>query len=146
MKPPVAPRPASRWALTAIADRLRGVRTARSGSITAEFALVIPLLLLLLFSIIEFGRVMWIRSAMQSAVESAARCYALNQPDCDTVEKVKTYAVAASAKVPVTTASFTPAPAACGKQVSATYSFTPIVPLIPLNVTLSARACRPAPP
>lgn len=125
---------------------LRGFRAARAGAMAAEFAIVIPVLLLFCFAIIEFGRAMWIRNAMQSAVEEAARCYALNRPSCDTTAKVQSYAVAAAVGVPVASSAFTPSTAACGKQVTGAYNFTSIVPMVPLNVTIQAKACRPAPP
>jgi len=122
----------------------------RRGSIAAEFALVIPLLLLLSFGMIEFGRAMWVRNSLQSTVEDAARCYALNRPECDTVDEVKAYAAANAMGVPVTEDAFNPQPAACGsvagKQVEGTYTFVSIVPVIPLNFAITARACRAAPP
>ena len=123
-----------------------GLKSDRRGSIAAEFALVIPLLLLLSFGIIEFGRAMWVRNSLQSAVEDAARCYALNRPECDTVAAVKSYAASKTGGVPVTDDMFTPTVVACGKQVEATYDFDSIVPVIPLDFEISARACRPAPP
>lgn len=119
------------------------------GSITAEFALVIPILLLLCFGIIEFGRTMWVRNSLQSAVEDAARCYSLKRPECATVADVKNYAVGKSLGVPVTADVFNASIAACGsvagKQVTASYPFVSIVPVIPLDYTITASACRPAP-
>lgn len=132
-----------------------GLWSQRAGSVAAEFAIVIPLLLLLMFGIIEFGRAMWVRNWLQSAVEDAARCAALKRPECDTDAEVRSYAVSRAGGVPVTNANFVPSLLSCvnkdgvtvpGKQVKASYSFTSIVPVIPLNLTLEARACRPAPP
>ncbi|MBO9696305.1 MAG: pilus assembly protein [Sphingopyxis sp.] len=128
---------------------MRPLHSDRRGSVAAEFALVIPLLLLLSFGIIEFGRTMWVRNSLQSAVEDAARCYALKRPECATVADVKSYAAARAMGVPVTADAFEAAPATCGsvngRQVTATYPFVSIVPVIPLDYTISASACRPAP-
>lgn len=120
----------------------------RSGSIAAEFALVIPILLLLTFSIIEFGRFMWTQNVLQSAVEDAARCSALNRPECTTVADVQTYAVSKAAGLPVTSDAFDVTDSVCGssgKLVEADYAFNSIVPFVPLNFPVTARACRPQP-
>jgi Flp pilus assembly protein TadG len=50
-------------------SRLRG----QSGAAAVEFALVLPVLLLLLFGIIEFGRLMTTYSTVRSAGREAAR-------------------------------------------------------------------------
>ncbi|WP_411339214.1 TadE family protein [Sphingopyxis sp. J-6] len=119
----------------------------------AEFALVMPLLLVFSFGIIEFGRAMWMRSTMQSVVEAAARCYALDRPElttrlCDTAENVQGFAAtaASNAGVVLTADNFTASSPACGRQVEASYDFQALVPAIPLSVTLTAKACRPAVP
>lgn len=142
MTPPV--RPSQQQSTSE--RRRSGLRSDRRGSIAAEFALVIPILLLLSFGIIEFGRVMWVRNSLQSAVEDAARCYALNRPECETTDAVKSYAASKTGGVPATEDMFTPSVVACGKQVVATYDFDSFVPVIPLDIEISARACRPAPP
>ncbi len=121
---------------------------SQSGSIAAEFALVVPILLLLTFSIIEFGRFMWTQNVLQSAVEDAARCGALNRPECTTAADVKTYAVSKSAGLPVTSDAFEVTDSVCGssgKLVEADYAFNPIVPFVPLNFSVTASACRPQP-
>lgn len=127
----------------------RRLHSDRRGSIAAEFALVIPLLLLMSFGIIEFGRTMWVRNSLQSAVEDAARCYALKRPECATIADVKIYAASKAMGVPIAADAFAAAPAACGsvsgKQVTVTYPFTSVVPVIPLDYTINARACRPIP-
>lgn len=126
----------------------RGLLANRSGSIAAEFALVVPILLLLTFSIIEFGRFMWTQNVLQSAVEDAARCSALNRPECTTVADVQTYAVSKAAGLPVTSDAFEVTDSVCGssgKLVEADYAFNSIVPFVPLNFPVTASACRPQP-
>jgi uncharacterized membrane protein len=118
----------------------------RRGAIAAEFALVVPILLLLSFSIIEFGRVMWTRNVLQSAVEDAARCSALSRPECDTVAELQDYAVTKAAGLPVTADAFNLEIDACGTRVVATYSFASVVPVVPLEFDIDARACRATPP
>ncbi len=113
-----------------------------SGASASEFALVVPLILAFLFGTIEFGRFMWTRNSLQTAVESAARCAALDTPQCNTVALTQAYAVNAAMGVNVVASAFTVATEACGSAVTATYQFTSITPLIPLNATINTRACR----
>lgn len=128
--------------------------SARSGAIAVEFALILPLLLTFSFGIIEFGRAMWMRNAMQSVVEAAARCSALDREEltnrpCDTAAKVEAYAANAansSGVSALTTANFAASTQVCGRQVVATYDFQSIVPVVPLNLTMTATACRAAAP
>lgn len=122
---------------------IRAGLSSCDGSTAAEFALVVPMLLALFFGVIDFGRAIWVRNSLQSAVEAAARCYALNRPACDTTAEVRTYAAGAAVGVQIPSSAFTPSTVACGKKVTASYAFTSIVPLIPLDMTIQASACRP---
>ncbi len=113
-----------------------------SGATAAEFALVVPIILAFLFGTMEFGRFMWTRNSLQTAVEAAARCSSLEAPQCGSVALTKAYAVASAMGVNVDTTAFTVNTETCGRVVTATYQFTSITPLIPLNATINARACR----
>lgn len=53
--------------------RLRQLRRADSGQSLVEFALVLPLLLVVFFGIFEFGRFYYTRLTLQHAVREAAR-------------------------------------------------------------------------
>lgn len=136
-----------------LARRLRRLPAARRGAMAAEFAMVIPVLLAFSFAIIEFGRAMWMRNTMQSVVEDSARCFALDRAElttrnCDTTAKVQTYAATSANNAGVTSltsGNFAVTTETCGKQVVATYSFQPVVPLIP-TFSMTAKACRAATP
>jgi Flp pilus assembly protein TadG len=107
-----------------------------------EFAFIVPMLLALIFGVIELGRAMYIRASLQSAVEEGSRCLALKL--CDT-SNVKAYAASHAVGIPISENAFTADPAAaCGAQVTASYVFHSVVPLVPLNATLQAKSCRPA--
>jgi len=45
----------------------------RRGSMAVQFALMAPVLLMMLFGIVELGRMAWIRSSLQYATEQAGR-------------------------------------------------------------------------
>lgn len=133
---------------------LRRLRASQCGAMAAEFAMVIPLLLIFSFGIIEFGRAMWMRNTMQSVVENAARCYALDREEltirlCGTEANVESFAATAANNAGIaglTALNFEASSPACGRRVTATYQFQAIVPIVPLNVTLTANACRAAAP
>src|SRR4051794_18938215 len=56
-------------------------RTNERGTATVEFALLLPLLLLLLFGIIEFGRAYNAKIELTGAVREGARAAALGKTD-----------------------------------------------------------------
>ena len=129
-------------------------------------AFVLPLFLLFLLGIAEFGRVLWTQTALQFAVEAAARCAAISPSLC--TPTVESYAAsqAFGLSIPSSTFRYTPN-AICGAANTATgsggaevtvpgYAFQPVVDLSgfftflgvsrganPLNVTLSAKSCHP---
>lgn len=51
----------------------RGWRAARSGAAGVEFALVLPVFLLFMFALVEFGRMAWVQVSLRLAVEQTAR-------------------------------------------------------------------------
>lgn len=50
------------------------------GAVAVEFALTVPFFLIFVIALIDFGRLFWIKSSMQFAVEETAR-YAMVNPD-----------------------------------------------------------------
>ena len=115
---------------------------ARGGATAAEFAAILPALLAISLGIMEFGRLMWTKSALNYAVEEAARCAAINTSTCGTQAQVQSYA-ASHAGQTFAVSVFTLSTLACGTQVSATYPFQFVVPLVDYSVTLQASYCYP---
>lgn len=114
------------------------------GSSAVELALLLPVFLTFALGIVEFGRAFWIQSELQSAVEAAARCRAVNTNTCSSTSTTQSYAAAQMAGMTVATADFTVTTPACGTQVSGTVPFSFIVPgLFPWSVTLTAKSCHP---
>ena len=64
----------------------RRENTGETGAAAVEFALVLPLLFVLLFGIIEFGFGLFQLQAAQATVREAARGVALGVDDCAEVD------------------------------------------------------------
>jgi Flp pilus assembly protein TadG len=66
----------NRRATTPIGRLTRAARDER-GAAVVEFALVVPVLLLLVFAIIDFGRALWTMNVLTSGVREGARAAAV---------------------------------------------------------------------
>jgi Flp pilus assembly protein TadG len=62
--------------------RMKGLlhkcRFDSEGAVAAEFALIVPVLFLLIIGIFEFGRLYWIQNSLQYAAEQTGRCVMAN--------------------------------------------------------------------
>lgn len=114
------------------------------GSVAIEYALVLPALLLFTFGVIDIGRLLWTQTTLDRAVEAAARCGAINSLTCGTAAQIQAYAVGQAYGLAVTTAAFAVTSPACGVRVTATSSFTFVIPWIATqNIPLAATSCYP---
>lgn len=57
-------------------------RRSEQGASAVEFALVLPVFLLMTFGIIEFGRLFWTSHALHETAISTARCMGIPQLEC----------------------------------------------------------------
>jgi Flp pilus assembly protein TadG len=64
--------------------RLRDLWRHRGGASAVEFAAVLGPLLLLTFSVFEFGRLEWTREALQETATAGARCMGMTSTSCAT--------------------------------------------------------------
>jgi Flp pilus assembly protein TadG len=107
--------------------RLSGRDTPDRGAAAVEFALVLPLLLLILFGIIDFGRALNAQITLTQAAREGARLAALGQPGV--VSRTQAAATGLS-PVDVSVAS---CPANAGPAdnavVTASYTFSFITPV-----------------
>jgi hypothetical protein len=126
----------------------------RDGVTAIEMAFVLPVFILFLLGITEFGRALWTQTTLQYAVETAARCAKVtNGALC--LPTVEAYAASQAIGMTIPPSAFTYTPnATCGvgsddtgaggAEVSVSFPFVGLVPqLIPVDVTLSARSCHP---
>jgi Flp pilus assembly protein TadG len=97
------------------------------GAAAVEFALLLPVLLLIVFGIIDFGRALNAQITLTQAAREGARLAALNQPNV-----VSRTQAAATGLSPVGV-SVTPCPAGAGQGVNATvvtsYTFSFVTPI-----------------
>ncbi len=126
-------------------------RDAR-GATAIEFALLAPVFLLLLFGILEVGRLVWVKQVLTETAYSAARCAALAAP-CKAASDVQGYAAARALrwglKVDAGLVDYTASTACDGNagmvQVTVSYSFaSPLSGFLPaLPATVQAHGCFP---
>ena len=109
------------------ARRGRYIRVGDRGAAAVEFALLLPLLLLLVFGIIDFGRAINAQITLTQAARTGARLAALGQPNV-----VSATQAAATGLSPVTV-GVTPCPAGATQTsqavVTASYSFSFVTPV-----------------
>lgn len=65
-----------------------GLRRAPDGQSLVEFALVIPILLLVIFGIVEFGRAFMISNVLHAAAREGARVYAVGGTDSTATARI----------------------------------------------------------
>jgi hypothetical protein len=124
---------------------LRRALNERGGAAAVEFAMTVPILLVAMLGIIEFGRVLWAQNALHFAVEDAARCATIDVTTCDNPTDIQNYASTVSGYTfPPTVFTITSPAPSCGNQVIASYSFQFLTSLFGTGPTLSAQACFPA--
>jgi Flp pilus assembly protein TadG len=123
----------------------------RRGSTAVEFAVVLPVLLMFVLGLIDFGRLLWSNATLAHAVAEASRCGAVNTSVCGTTALIQSYAAAQAWGLALTSAAFTVTTPTCGVQVNGTMTFTFFIPWLygsaPFGaantLTLNALACNP---
>ena len=131
----------------------------RRGSSAVEFALLVIPFLLLLFAVLEYGRLMWSRNAIQQIASETARCMGIAGPNCvdsaGTYSDTRTRALiaqrAATYSVPGPSATLSRTATCSGvsgfSQATLTTTFVTVVPgllaALAGGIELSATACFP---
>ncbi len=123
---------------------LRHLRSNTKGGALLEYALLLPVFLLILVGITQLGQILWTQAALQHAVDMAARCASVNTVSCGTPAQIQAYAITQAYGVPLPNNTFTASAQPCGNQVVAAYPFAFETSLFPVaSISLSARACYP---
>ncbi|MGH6811046.1 MAG: TadE/TadG family type IV pilus assembly protein [Methylocella sp.] len=112
------------------------------GVSAVEFALTLPVFLLLLFGVWQICFGLWAQFALQHGAERAARCMAVNKTVCGTTTGTQSYAAGQSYGLNPSPSIFTVSNPTCGNQISAVYAVSPIVASIGIPaLTVHAQAC-----
>jgi hypothetical protein len=117
------------------------------GSSAAEFAMVFPAFLALVFAVMHLGIVIYAVSCLHAAAQAAARCASVNIPivastTCTTTAKIQAYG-AAKYIGPHVGQSFTYSTASCGNLVQASGTYRIPIMIAAISVPLTAQACYP---
>src|SRR5260221_2267052 len=120
------------------------------GSVLVESAITLPFFILLVFSLVEIGLLLWTQVGLQHAVELAARCASVNTSSCGSQSATQSFAVANSLAVNPPAATFTVTlNTTCASNpaspVTASYGFPlfGIYVVSQSSLTLTARSCYP---
>jgi Flp pilus assembly protein TadG len=112
------------------------------GTTAVEFALVAPVLILLIVGIFYLCIALFVAGSMQYAVEEGARCASVRTSICPNASATIAYAQSryfARGAAP----TFTFAAAPCGNAVSASLKYAMDLGLTSIVVPISATACYP---
>jgi Flp pilus assembly protein TadG len=118
--------------------RLPGTMGCDRGAAVVEFALLLPLLLLLVFGIIDFGRALNAQITLTQAAREGARldavCNATVNPNCGTTVRNGTVTAATGLNLSPSIVSVTTCSQGAGQGVNATvtiksYPFTFVTPI-----------------
>jgi hypothetical protein len=118
----------------------------RKGSALVEFALVLPVFLLVVVGLVYFCLLIWVHASLQYAVDDASRCARVRTDIC--ASAAATTAYAHTRYFGMGSPTFTYSQATCGHRVSASV-VAPAAGYIPLRLlgvsssTLTATACFP---
>lgn len=110
------------------------------GVVAAEFALLLPVFLLILFGIIEFGMLMYGREVVTNAAREGARAGIVQGPPKRTAGEITTIANNYLTGTGISQADVTFTPAGAGLTnpntltVTATYNYNFLIPYIPTVV------------
>lgn len=115
----------------------------RGGAGAVEFAIILPVFMLLVLGSVSAALLTFSVSSLNYAVEDAARCAAVNKTLCSNAADTAKYAKTRYAGPPIAPV-FTYSTAGCGNTVIGTGTFSmDIIPELS-NVPLKASACHPS--
>jgi Flp pilus assembly protein TadG len=139
---------------------LLGTARDRRGGTAVEFSIVAVPLLVLLFGVIEIGRLMWTREALQQTAIAGARCMGVLNSNCAvggvysasaTTSYVERVALGLGLTIPDTGVRLNPSATCAGvtgfSQVTVAFTFQAVAPRLlgspAAGAPLSATACFP---
>ena len=116
---------------------------ADDGALAAEFALVLPLFVMIVFSTIYLSLAVGAYNNLQAVTAQAARCLSVDVTGSCTSANLNTFATNLYAGPTIQGLTFTPSTASCGNKVVGSGTFAMLTGMGSVGVTLSATACYP---
>jgi TadE-like protein len=116
----------------------------RRGTSAVEFAITLPVFILMFFGLWQISFGLWAQFALQHGAEMAARCMAVNPTVCNNINITGTQSYAASQSYGLNPSPsiFVVSQPTCGNQVSADYTLSTVGAIIGIPaLTLHAQAC-----
>lgn len=132
-----------------IARAMRRLWARIEGTSAIEFAIIAPVLIVLLAGIVEASRLMWIRNSIQTATEEAARfaIVSIDATDDDIAAKAATYFDGVGSGDPDFTINHDTADGVDYVTVNGAFAFEPLFGIIPFGeINLSGKARVPLDP
>jgi Flp pilus assembly protein TadG len=124
-------------------SRLKALWRAQAGTALVEYALVLPVLLMLVFGVMQLGAMAWTQAAISYAVQEAARCAAVRPDLCGDAGSVQTYAAAQTLGLAIPAKDFQVTQTTCGWDVKATVDYRLDVPAFnAMGANLTAEVCH----
>ena len=117
----------------------------RSGAAAAEFALILPVMIILTLGTINVSFMVYAYTRLHYAAADAARCRAVKTGICSDAATTTAYALSRLAG-PLVSPSFAWSNALCGNTVTGTATFNVSTGLTTTPITMQARACYPLQP
>lgn len=99
-------------------------RAAERGAVAVEFALLAPILVMLLLGIMEFGRAYNAQVSLSNSAREAVRVMAISNDQTAAKTAAKNAGVSLNPKLQDTNFVFTPASCTSGAQMSVTINYT----------------------
>ena len=118
------------------------------GSTLIEYAFAATVLIVLMYGVLEFGRVLYLQNQLQHGVAMAARWATVTSGVCpsNTGSQIESYAAARSSVfLTISSANFSAScTASCGNRVSVSYPFSFTIPFYgTTSLNLTAQSCYP---
>ena len=127
-----------RWSLS-----IAALQGDRSGSTVVEFAMIMPIFVMVLVGGIFLSILGFSAAGLHYAVEAGARCYSVNTTACTNASTTQSFASSKFTNITGNSATFTATTPACGKQVTGSVNFTLRTGTSEITIPLSATACFP---
>ena len=88
------------------------------GAAMLEYAVVLPIFLSFTIGVMDMSRLLWTQVTLDRAVQSAARCAAVNTTACGGAAAIQTFAAGEAWGVSVASSNFAVSYPSCGVTVS----------------------------